>query len=422
MLTRGGEPVTSNDPRTDVINRQYEKWPYPEPIQDLDTWRANAWQWYDPSLSHRVLWPDRDYKPDLDILIAGCGTNQAACFAYGNPEAKVLGVDVSQRSLDHQQYLKDKHGLTNLELRRLPIEELPTLGRDFDLVVSTGVLMILADPLVGLKALGQCVRRDGAIALMLYAQHGRFGVYLLQSVFRTLGLKQDDASLDMVKETVSLLPADHPFRSYAAIAPDLADDAGLVDTFLIGRDVGFTVEDCVDLVDSAGLAFQGWLFNSPYHPHTVDAPHSTLYPAINALPEREMWSVMERIYPRNGCQFFIACRRDRPVSSYKIDFSTADSLLYVPEMRFRAGLDGAEIFRNDWRMRLDDQQLAFMQHVDGTRTISDIAKLVIDSGTTQYAGIVDAEAFARELFESLWRLDFVAVKLTPKPNPLFRTG
>ena len=136
----------SDDPRADVVSRQYERWRYPQPVLDLEEWSVNNWQWFDPSNAHRILWPDREYKPDLDILIAGCGTNQAAMFAYTNPGAKVVAVDVSQPSLDHQQYLKDKHGLWNLELHLLPIEELPTLGLEFDLIVSTGVLMVLADP------------------------------------------------------------------------------------------------------------------------------------------------------------------------------------------------------------------------------------------------------------------------------------
>src|SRR6516164_3926191 len=138
---------------TDVFPAQYESLRYPEPIQDLKAWTENNWEWFDPVHAHRILWPDREYKPDLDILIAGCGTNQAAVFAYTNPAARVVAVDTSQPSLDHQQYLKDKHGLFNLELHRLSIEELPTLGLDFDLVVSTGVLMVLADPLAGMKAL-----------------------------------------------------------------------------------------------------------------------------------------------------------------------------------------------------------------------------------------------------------------------------
>ena len=130
----------NDNPRADVVTRQYERYRYPQPIQDLEAWLANNWEWYDPSHAHRVLWPDREYKRDLDILIAGCGTNQASVFAFMNPDAKVVAVDISQPSLDHQQYLKDKHGLFNLELHLLPIEELPSLGLDFDLIVSTGVL------------------------------------------------------------------------------------------------------------------------------------------------------------------------------------------------------------------------------------------------------------------------------------------
>ena len=87
------------------------------PIQDLEQWLASNWEWFDPSHAHRVLWPDREYKADLDILITGSDTNQAAVFAFMNPDAKVVAVDMSQPSLDHQQYLKDKHGLFNLELR-----------------------------------------------------------------------------------------------------------------------------------------------------------------------------------------------------------------------------------------------------------------------------------------------------------------
>src|SRR4051794_8939399 len=101
----------TDDPRTDIVNRQYERWTYPRPIQDLEAYVVKHWELFDPSHAHRIFWPDREYKPDMDILIAGCGTNQAAVFAFNNPAAKVVAVDISQSSLDHQQYLKHKHGL-----------------------------------------------------------------------------------------------------------------------------------------------------------------------------------------------------------------------------------------------------------------------------------------------------------------------
>jgi SAM-dependent methyltransferase len=406
----------NEDPRADIISRQYERWRYPEPIQDLEVWLENNWQWYDPVHAHRVLWPDREYRTDLDILIAGCGTNQAAVFAYTNPDAKVVAVDISQPSLDHQQYLKDKYGLHNLELHLLPIEELPTLGLDFDLVVCTGVLMVMADPVAGMKALAECVRRDGAIGIMLYAKSGRIGVELLQSAFRELGLRQDDASVRVVRELLSLLPMEHPIRSYLTVASELQYDTALVDTFLIGRERSYTVDECVDLVGSAGLEFQGWFLKTPYYWHDLLAPAGEFASAMNALPENKVWSVMESINTVNACHFFMACRPDRPKESYTIDFSTDDCLDYVPLMRMHCGLSGVEIFRTDWRMGLSSAQLPFVQLVDGRRTIREIAAYVAQGGQLPRGGAGDFENFARKLFQSLWRLDFVAMALNAQES------
>ena len=264
----------SNDARADVVSRQYERWRYPPPVEDLAAWSETNWDWFDPVHAHRIFWPDRDYRPDLDILIAGCGTNQAAVFAFSNPDANVVGVDISQPSLDHQQYLKDRHGLANLRLHLLPIEELPTLRREFDLVVSTGVLHHMADPPAGLTALAGCLRPDGVMALMLYAKYGRIGVELLESVFRDFGLRQDDSSVQLVKDALSTLTADHPIQSYLKIAYDLRDDAALVDTFLHHRARNYTVDECLDFVASAGLAFQGWYHKTPYYPNDLFAPSS----------------------------------------------------------------------------------------------------------------------------------------------------
>ena len=406
----------TDDPRADVVSRQYERWSYPPPIHDLGVWLDGNWEWFDPSHAHRVLWPDRDYKPDADILIAGCGTNQAAVIAYTNPAARVLAVDISQPSLDHQQYLKDKHGLWTLELQLLPIEELPSLGREFDLVTSTGVLHHMADPKVGMKALADCLAPDGVAAIMLYAKYGRLGVDLMEGVFQDLGLRQDDASVAMVRQVLRMLSSDHPVQSYVRIASDLPSDAALVDTFLHGRQRAYTVDDCLDLVGSAGLEFQGWLLKAPYYAHDLTSPNSGFYGTVNALPEEKIWSVMERIHTLNARHFFLACRSDRPKDHYVIDFTTKESLDYVPMMRLRCGLAGSEVFRPGWRMPLNQAQLPFVRSVDGRRSIREIVDRVAEEGGSPRASTADLEKFGRKLFQSLWRLDFVSMALGGNEN------
>ncbi len=397
----------TKDPRSDVINRQYEKWSYPEPITDIPGWLEENWERFDPSHAHPILWPDRGYQKGMDILIAGCGTNQAAVFAYTNPDAKVVGVDISQASLDHQQFLKDKYGLDNLELHRLPIEELPTLGREFDLVVSTGVVMVMADPQAGMKALAKCVRPDGVVATMVYAKHGRFAVTLLQSVFRDLGLGLDDESVRMVRGALTQLAPDHPIRSYFNRATDLHYDAGVVDTFLIGREFTYSTDECVELAEGAGLVFQTWLLNAPYYPHAHLMPND-FSDAVSALPPAMQWSVMDRFRAANGCHFFVACRPDRPKESYEISFSTTDALDYIPVFRHGCGLEGTEIVRPDWRVELTSDGADLVRQIDGLRSIRQILEQFASEQRSVYT-----EDEALRFFEGLWQFDFLAMTAGP---------
>jgi SAM-dependent methyltransferase len=398
-------------PLSDIVSEQYERWRYPAPIEDLDTWAQSYWEWFDPWHAHRVLWPDRAYKPDMDILIAGCGTNQAAVFAYANPRANVTAIDISEASLEHQRHLKSKYALGNLELHRLPIEKVPTLNRDFDLIVSTGVLHHLAVPEAGIKALAECLRQDGAMALMLYATYGRLGVDIMQSIYRDMGLHQDEPSLRLVKESLGFAAGSHPIRGYLSLADDVDNDAGLVDTFLHGRARCYTVDDCLDLVKSAGLVFQDWFLKAGYHPPRLVSSKSDFLDAVEALPQEKMWSVMERLNTTNGCHFFVACRTDRPTDSYRIDFSSEAATNYIPSLRWRCDLRGTTLSRWAWSVELDTAPLALAQQVNGRRTIGEIAYRVAQSGVLSPDEAADIDATARTFFKNLWQSDFVAITL-----------
>lgn len=397
----------NDDATVAVASRRYQ---YPEPIDDLETWSDSNWEWFDPVHAHSLLWPDRAYKPDLDILIAGSDCNQAAIFAFTNRAAKVVAVDVSQSSLEHLEYLKDKYTLSNLEVHQLSIEEVSALRLDFDLIVSTGALHLLADPVAGMQALRGCLRRNGAMGVMLPAKYGRMGIEMVQSAFRDLGMDQEDRSIQAVREVISALPMEHPVHNYFKIAPVSAQsDAALAATFLRGPERTYSVDGCLDLVASAGLVFQGWFLKAPYYPHDWFFAGSPLDQAMSALPETKLWPVVERLHVLNASHFFMACRPDRPTSTYAIDFSTSECMDYVPKMRMRSGIEGQELYRPNWRTSVTPPQLLFLHFVNGRRTIRQIADSVAKSGESLQ--VSSLEEFGRRLFESLWRLDFAAMTL-----------
>src|SRR5262249_47942715 len=95
----------------DPIREFYTRHPYPPPVDTLDRARD---EWRDPNRARaefHLFWPERPYRADLDILVAGCGTWQAAKYALCHPGARVTGIDVSPTSLASTAALQRTYGL-----------------------------------------------------------------------------------------------------------------------------------------------------------------------------------------------------------------------------------------------------------------------------------------------------------------------
>ena len=97
----------------------YERHPYPPPVDDLQAYRQ-VWDDQRRRADSHLFWPAEPYRDDRSILVAGCGTTQAAHYALRWPRAQVIGIDVSAKSIAFTQGLKRKHALANLEVRQLP--------------------------------------------------------------------------------------------------------------------------------------------------------------------------------------------------------------------------------------------------------------------------------------------------------------
>ena len=152
----------------------YERHPYPPPVDDLEAYRK-AWDNRRRRAESHLFWPAEPYREDRSILVAGCGTTQAAHYALRWPRAQVVGIDVSAKSIAFTQGLKRKHALANLEVRQLAVERAAELGQGFEHVVCTGVLHHLPDPDAGLRALHDVLEPTGALNVMVYAPYGRGG-------------------------------------------------------------------------------------------------------------------------------------------------------------------------------------------------------------------------------------------------------
>ena len=387
------------DPR-DAVKAQYEAWTYPLPIADIaDTLESGLFDLHNPAFFRRKLWPRKVEPAALEILVAGCGTNQAAHYAFTNPECHVVGIDISEASLDHERLLKEKHDLDNLELRQLPVEHVEELKQSFDFIVSTGVLHHLPDPDRGLRSLRDVLAPHGVVGVMLYGYYGRVGIYMLQEALRLLGSEQDADGLEMVQHILETIPDWHPVQPYVEGAPDLDYDAGLVDTFLHPSDRAYSVPQVLQFARDNGLKFQAWLDNLYYSLSArIPMEDDLLRQRAELLDTEEQWSVLELLWQAPSTHRFLLCHADRPASDYTIDFSGDAWLDYVPSLRPPLQLvvsqvmrstsiddDAAEatvlIERNSHTVVLDVREAAALDLVDGATPIRQILQETSDVAT-----------------------------------------
>lgn len=405
---------------SEIVARQYEAWSYPRPEPDLTAYfAAGNYDFSDPSLFRRKLWPRKVEPGDLEILVAGCGTIQAATYAYRNPSCHVVGIDVSEPSLGHQKYLKQKHNLRNLDLHLMSLGDVAKLQGSYDLIVSTGVLHHLPDPDAGLRALRDVLRPNGVISLMLYGYYRRFGVYMLQQAFRLAGVKQDADGVKLVKDIVANLPSWHHANSYIAGAPDLQYDAGIIDTFLHPQDRAFTVPQVLAFAADNGLQFQSWLDNLNY---SVEAAFPVGYPLIqiaNSLPREEQWHLVELVTQSLGCHRFLLCHPQRPAGDFTLDFSGASQatwLQYVPSLRPPMTIvdqpnpnSGTPArVKRDWHtFELSIPESRLMEQVDGRKSI----RMIIEAEAMAPAEQSPLTKMAHAFFARMADLDHLQFEL-----------
>jgi SAM-dependent methyltransferase len=384
-----------SDASADPVCEFYTRHPYPPPVENLDRLRE-AWRAENPNRAeYHLLWPDKQYRSDLDVLIAGCGTWQAAKYALCHPDAHVVGIDISPTSLEHTETLKRKYNLKNLVTHQLPIENIARLDQRFDLIVSTGVLHHLVDPDAGLRALRSVLRSEGAMYLMVYARYGRTGVYMLQEYCRRLGIGTSKEEIHNLTAVLKLLPQHHPLLATLGGSRDSLNAEALADALLNPRDRAYSVPEVFDFIERNDLVLGRWYWQAPYLPQCgviAATPHAS---RLIALPEREQYTEMELWRGLMTIHSFVVYRKDVNNDGSMVRFDDESYLRYVPvrlpwticiQEGLPAGASGILLNQthmfDDLFLVIDAREKRIFEAIDGRRSISEILEKVKEKGTS----------------------------------------
>jgi SAM-dependent methyltransferase len=395
---------------TTAVQEFYERYPYPRPVDELERYRR---LWQDGRrrrADFHLFWPTRPFREDFSILIAGCGTSQAARYAVRWPAARVTGIDFSATSIRCTEELKQKYGLHNLELHQLPIERAGELAASFDQIISTGVLHHLPDPDMGLRALSSVLKPSGVMHLMVYAPYGRMGIYMLREFCRRVGIEATDQGIREVIVALGSLPPGHPLCTLFRDSPDARDEATLADALLHPQDRAYSVPELFEFIKKADLVFNRWVMQAPYSPHCGVMSRVPQLARPASLATAEQYAAVELLRGTMARHSVIVSRTDDSAAG-PLNLSADAFLGYVPicvpdticvREKLPPGASAVLINRKhaytDLYLPVNAQQKRMFDAVDGERTVGEIAR-----------GSVSLEG-ARAFFERLWWMDQIVFR------------
>jgi SAM-dependent methyltransferase len=391
-----------------ALAAQYDAYPYPQRDPRDEAKRLIIGS---PShlreVDHWIFGARRPASQPLRALVAGGGSGDATVMLAQQMTNTGRAGDVTwlDRSAAARRVAEARvavRKLGNVVFQEGSLLELPGSGLGpFDYIDCCGVLHHLPDPLAGLKALVSALAPGGGLGLMVYAPHGRTGVYMAQDALRLLAPPDETpaARVEVAKRLWRQMPETAWLRRNPWITDhEKGGDAGLYDLLLNPRDVAFTVPAFNALITAAGLRIACLVEPLRYDPLSY-LSDPKLRPRIEAMDTVQRAALAEAITGNMGVHIAYCVRADAPAITAPWDDPAA-----IPCLR---ELDGAKLaagLPRDGVLRVSFDGLtvpvplprlagAILSRIDGKRSIGEIGDDLAQNGTAR-------DVFARE-FQAL---------------------
>jgi SAM-dependent methyltransferase len=391
-----------------ALAAQYDAYPYPQRDPRDEAKRLIIGS---PShlreVDHWIFGARRPASQPLRALVAGGGSGDATVMlaqqmANAGRAGDVTWLDRSAAARRVAEARVAARKLGNVVFQEGSLLDLPGSGLGpFDYIDCCGVLHHLPDPLEGLKALVSVLAPGGGLGLMVYAPHGRTGVYMAQDALRLLA-PPDEAPAARV-EIAKRLWRQMPETAWLRRNPWITDhekggDAGLYDLLLNPRDVAFTVPAFNALIAAASLRIVCLVEPLRYDPLSY-LSDPKLRPRIEAMDVVQRAALAEAITGNMGVHIAYCVRADAPIVIAPWDDTAA-----IPCLRELDGAKLAASLPRDGVLRVTFDGLtvpvplprlasAILSRIDGKRSIGEIGDDLAQNGTAR-------DVFARE-FQAL---------------------
>jgi ubiquinone/menaquinone biosynthesis C-methylase UbiE len=242
------------------------------------------------------------------ILDAGCGTGYKALgLAQANPGAKIVGVDLSEDSVDLARQRMAFWGLENCEFHAITVEALASLGMQYDYINCDDVLYLIPDPIEGLKAMSSVLSPEGIMRVNYHSATGREGFRLAQEAFGMLGMMGGapcQEEVELVRQTIQAMAPDVTLRARTWTDEYLKSEEAVLANYLLRGDKSWSVNDFFAAMAAADLSFISmldwltWDLTSLFKSGLEDLPMEVMF-AFSEMSEQEQLHFFETVHAKH---------------------------------------------------------------------------------------------------------------------------
>lgn len=352
-----------------AVAKLYDTYPFPpEPLLDEPppgyNWR---WNWL---AAYNFCTGQKPHEQDIRILDAGCGTGVGTEYlVHLNPQAQVVGIDLSSGALAVAKERCQKSGADRAEFHHLSLYDVDQIPGEFHLINCVGVLHHLPDPIRGIQALAKKLAPGGLMHIFVYAELGRWEIKLMQEAIALFqGDKKGDYKdgVQVGRQIFASLPANNRLvkREQERWSLENQRDECFADMYVHPQEIDYNIETLFELIDASGLEFLG--FSNPHYwqLETLLEKAPQLMERAVSLSDRQRYRIMELLNPEavTHYEFFLG-RNPLP----KADWSSDQTLLTATPERNPCmdGWDSRCLFNYDYQIiNLTETEWKFLKACD----------------------------------------------------------
>ena len=357
-----------------AVAKLYNTYPFPpEPLLDEPppgyNWR---WNWLS---AYNFCTGQKPAHQNARILDAGCGTGVGTEYlVHLNPEASVVGIDLSAGALAVAKERCHKSKATRVEFHHLSLFDAEQLPGEFDLINCVGVLHHTPDPIRGIQALAKKLTPGGLLHIFVYGELGRWEIKLMQEAIALLqGDKRGDYTdgVSVGRQLFAALPEDNRLRKreQERWSWENQRDGYFADMYVHPQEIDYNIQTLFELIDASGLEFIGFSNPQVWALERLLANAPALIQRSQGLSERERYRLIELLDPQaiTHYEFFLA-RAPLSRQDWSID---AELLAAKPEPSpcIQGWRESQQFFNYDYQVvDLAEAEWKFLRACDGNQT------------------------------------------------------